>query len=520
MTASARAERASAPLLSLLFSASVAFVVWPLGAARYPPIEDLPQHLAAIRVLHSFDDASFAFQPYFELALRQTQYLAYYLLADGLAYFIDLELANRLLIVASVGAIPYALMYLLDALERDQMLALFALPLTYNAHLILGFVNFLMAIPAALVGLGLCAHQCRTTTRGRAIALALVATFCFFCHVVPFALLVLGAFLLCVQSSLKRTALLLAPLLPSLLVGGAWMAQSPAGQATLSAAAGGDATLRAVYQPAEVALRDLPNWLTDVFHGPEGLQQLKYLGALLSVTLFVGLMRGAYLQPWRRRAGEPASAGPLAAGSFVRLVPLVPLTAAAYFVLPSGYAWIWPIAQRFPLLAVLLLVAVLPKPPRVVLPVLVAGLLVLSGLQQRAASSAFQAFEREEVGAFDQALAAIPPGQRVMGLIHARGSRQVKFSPFIHFVAYYQARKGGAVMFTFADFPQSPFRFREDNRPPRVPARWEWMPERVRPGDMRWYDYVLVRGGGGDPCRGACELRFRQGFWSVWKRRA
>jgi hypothetical protein len=205
-----------------------------------------------------------------------------------------------------------------------------------------------------------------------------------------------------------------------------------------------------------------------------------------------------------------------APGSFVRLVPLVPLAAAAYFVLPSGYAWIWPIAQRFPLLALLLLVPVLPKPPRVALLGIVAALLWLGALHQQHARQAFARFEQEEVGAFDQALSTIPNGQRVMGLIYGRGSQHVKFSPFIHFVAYYQARKGGAVMFTFADFPQSPFRFREDNRPPRVMPRWEWMPQRVRPADMRWYDYVLVRGGG-DPCRGACELRFRQGFWTVWK---
>ncbi|HET8936220.1 MAG TPA: hypothetical protein VFN67_22405 [Polyangiales bacterium] len=501
---------------SVLFSLCVLFVVWPLEATRYLPIEDLPQHLAAIRVLHSFDDASFGFQQYFVLALRQTQYLGYYLLADGLAYFVDLERANHFLVVLTAAAIPYALLYLLDALNRDRVLALFALPLTYNAHLILGFINFLMAISAALVGLGLVVHQCRSTTRGRALALGLTATFCFFCHVVPFAFLVLGAFLLCVQLSVRRTAYILSPLLPALLVGAAWMAQSPAGQATLSAAAGGDTGLRAVYQPADVALRDLPNWLTDVFHGPAGLRQLEYFGALLSVTLLLGLMRGLYMQSWRSRAGEQSLWAP---GSFVRLVPLVPLAAAAYFVLPSGYAWIWPIAQRFPLMCLLLLVPVLPKPPRVVLAVIVVGLLWLSATQQRAASSAFAAFEQEEVGAFDQALAAIPNGQRVMGLIYARGSKQVKFSPFIHFVAFYQARKGGAVMFTFADFPQSPFRFREDARPPRVPPRWEWMPERVRPADIGWYDYVLVRGGAGDPCRGACELRFRQGFWSVWKRR-
>jgi hypothetical protein len=131
---------------------------------------------------------------------------------------------------------------------------------------------------------------------------------------------------------------------------------------------------------------------------------------------------------------------------------------------------------------------------------------------------AFARFDGEEVGDFDAALATIPEAQRVAGLIYARGSQSVRFSPFIHYVAYYQARKGGAVMFTFADFPQSPFRFREQDRPPRVPPRWEWLPQRVRPRELAWYDYVLVRGGTVDPCAGACELRFRRGLWSVWRR--
>jgi hypothetical protein len=509
MTASARAEL----LAPLLFSAVVAYVLWPLGVTRYVPIEDLPQHLAAIRVLHSFEDASFGFRQFFELQLRQTQYLAYYLLADALAYLIDLEVANRIVIVASVAATPYALMYLLGALERDRALALFALPLAYNAHLILGFINFLMAIPAALFGLGLCAEQCREYKRWRAVALGAVAIFCFFCHVVPFAFLVLGVCLLVVQRSLARSALLFAPLVPSLLIGAAWMAQSPAGQATLSAAGGSDDAQRAQYQTFDVSLRDLPNWLTDVFYAGEGAKRLQYFLALLLVSWLLGVMRAVFLKTWR---GQAALWAP---GSFVRLVPLVPLAAAAYFVLPSGYAWIWPIAQRFPLLALLLFVPVLPKPPRVALAAITAALLWLAAAQQQDVRRAFAQFDREEVGAFDAALAAIPEGQRVMGLMFSRGSQHVKFSPFIHFVAYYQARKGGAVMFSFADFPQSPFRFREDNRPPRVQPRWEWLPQRVKPADMRWYDYVLVRGGSGDPCRGACELRFRQGFWSVWKRR-
>src|SRR5690606_19856593 len=131
------------------------------------------------------------------------------------------------------------------------------------------------------------------------------------------------------------------------------------------------------------------------------------------------------------------------------------------------------------------------------------------------------AFETEEVGALDEAIASMPKGARVAGLIHDRGSRQVKFSPFIHAVAWVQAENGGAVMFTFADFPQSPFTFRESARPPRVIPRWEWMPERVDPArDLAWYDYVLVRGGPGRIAtqREAFEPVFESERWSVWRR--
>jgi hypothetical protein len=52
-----------------------------------------------------------------------------------------------------------------------------------------------------------------------------------------------------------------------------------------------------------------------------------------------------------------------------------------------------------------------------------------------------------------------------------------------------------------------------------VPPRWEWLPQRVRLNDVKWYEYVLVRAGP-DPCAGQCELRFRQGVWSVWRLRS
>ncbi|HEX2678344.1 MAG TPA: hypothetical protein VHM19_16945, partial [Polyangiales bacterium] len=61
------APAASSWAQRLSFFAVVAVTALPLWLVRYAPIEDLPQHLAAIRVLHSYDDPQFAFTRYFEL---------------------------------------------------------------------------------------------------------------------------------------------------------------------------------------------------------------------------------------------------------------------------------------------------------------------------------------------------------------------------------------------------------------------------------------------------------------------
>jgi hypothetical protein len=466
---------------SLLFFVTVAATTWPLWNATYLPIQDLPQHLAAIRVLHSFDDGAFGFQRYFEVDLLRTQYLAYYMLADLLCHVMNPEHASRLILTACVMGTPYALRALLRALGRDLRMALFVLPLTYNAHLILGFVNFLMAIPLALLGLALAVEQRYAPSKTRAVGLAFVALAAFYSHVVPFALLGLGMLVLTLQTDLRAMFLGLSPLLPSGLAAALWSSKSPAGQATLEAARGGGALVEPTFQSAKTALADVPNWLTDVLHTPDDAKLLDAYLIVLAVTFGTGLLRSrtevlrGYGLTWRLWA--------------------LPLAASVlYFVAPTSYAWIWPIAQRFPLLALVFLIPVLPAPPRWLAELAIVAVLVISAWQVRLIDHAFTQFDQVDVGDFDAALSHIPPRQRVAGLIYGRGSSSVKFSPFIHYVAYYQARKGGAVMFTFADFPQSPMRFLPQDRPPTVPPRWEWTPERVRPADLRWDDYVLVRG--------------------------
>jgi hypothetical protein len=491
----------------LLFALAVAYTCLPLWAAAYLPVQDLPQHLAAIRVLHSFDDPAFGFARYFELQLFRTQYLAYYLAAHLLSYALDLELANRVLVTACLAGTPYALRSLLRALGRDERYALFALPLAYNAHFILGFVNFLMAIALALWGLALAVRERDAPKLARAALLALVALTCFYSHVVPFALFALGAGLIAIDRDVSRTARRLLPLAPSALASAVWIFGSPAGRATVSAASGGAQGPKATFVPLELALRDLPNWLTDILHGDLDRQLLRWFGLVFLLALFAGLLPQHAAAPRHR---------------VVARLGILPLAAAVlYFVAPTGHDWIWPIAQRFPLLAILFAIPVLPRVSPALGGAVAAALLLVTALQVREVSRAFDGFQAE-VADFDAALERIPPGRRVLGLIYERGSRQVKFSPFIQYVAYYQARKGGAVMFTFADFPQSPFRFREDERPPRVQPRWEWMPQRVRYDALGWYDYVIVRGRAVSPCshpRQGCKAVYRGEAWEVWATR-
>jgi len=520
----ASSERANRPATAatweLVFAALALACVWPLFYTRYAPLQDLPQHLAAIRILHDFHDPQLGFDRFFELDLGRTQYLAYYLAADLLSYLLPVERANELLVMGSMVATPYALRSLLRALGKDGRMALLAFPLAYNAHLVLGFFNFIAAIPMWLWGTALAVRQLRAPTTVRAVGLAALSLVCFYTHVVPFALLGLGVVLVSLTRDVRRLAQRLAPLVPAGVAALYWLAKSPAGQATVMASSGrGSRPIELT--PPKAALEQLPRWLTDVLAGDADRDVLLGWTCVLGITCALAIFERVRARV--ERAPAPSSAPDALYRSLRLRLWLVPVTCAVlYFALPTGYDWIWPIAPRFPLLCALSLLVVLPEVRTFKLALLIAAF-ALSAASFHHVGLAFTRFEREEVGDFDAALEHIPPGQRVVGLIFARGSRYVAFSPFIHFVAYYQARKGGAVMFSFADFPQSPFRFREDVRPPRVPPRWEWQPERVRPAsDLAFYDYALVRGGPGAIARhgSGFGLRYRGPRWSVFARDA
>ncbi len=587
------------PTWTVVFLALSIAAVFPLWRAKHPPIQDLPQHLAAISVLKNYPNLGLG--KYFDIQLLRTQYLAYYLFAQALSYVTGVFLANKIFMCLTVIALPISIATLLHAVGRDARLAVFSFGLTYNAHLILGFFNFLGALPLVFFGLTAAVRLRERHTLKRQIVLGVLLLLCFYMHVVPFAFLGLGATVILIGDSWKRTIERGYAFIPSLIAVGAWLWNTPAGKATLAAAEAADSIERPIYVTVGQALRELPTWLTDVLHRERDDQILVAWAICLLFALAFGY------QPWRpskdngsgngsrKRARAPAPAPTVAANeaivarisspqvvgataiavasdpdfgalrevaqdgpaardpqsepkathpvvvgsneepidpevddtlpsgekSYAWLLGLLsPIAFIGYFVLPSAYEWIWPISGRFPLIGLLFAPLLLPRLRGWLGHTLLIAVALVAALSFYEVNRAFVQFEREEVGDIDAALAVIPRAERVAGLIFGGSSNIVRFAPFLHYVALYQAKKGGAVMFTFAEFPQSPFRFRPESRPPEVPPRWEWTPERVDPDrDLQWYRYVIVRGGPGRIQRSPYfENVFQGAGWTVWRR--
>ena len=469
-----------------------------LWSARYLPFTDLPQHVAAISTIRHWGDPAWKAQEYFTLALGRSQYLLYYLAGALLAFPLgSAERANLVLLSLTALALPFALRSLARAMRVDERVALFANPLFWSQSLLIGFFNYLAALPVMLWGLALAVRDAEDPRPRRTALLAVTAVAIFYLHLSAFLLFVPAALFASLIVGRKVRAVFWAA--PVALLGLVFLATSPVVHPT---SVGWTEPLTTVFEPPGEALSNVPAALLDIWPGSK--DEAVLLALLLAVVLMAWPQPREEDENWFRRR---------VAATWCAMAALL------YLGFPIAIGWLWNLNERYAI-AFALLFPLLLRPVRGLRGAAPLLLVAAAGFASAGTAAEHIRGFNSEVNGFEQVLDVAAPGKRLVALIYARGSAWAKFNPYLQFAGYYRARKGGMASFSFAELPQSPLRYRPENAPPPKPPRWEWEPWRFRnQEDGPYYDYVLVRGSvhpfqpGSDP---AWAVLAKSGAWTLF----
>jgi hypothetical protein len=193
------------------------------------------------------------------------------------------------------------------------------------------------------------------------------------------------------------------------------------------------------------------------------------------------------------------------------------LVLIAYLATPVGLGYAWYIHTRaLPFLAFITLASTVLARRRLTAGLLAAAAALQIGYAARLVAL-YRAFDAEaDRASLEQVLRATEPGRRLVSLMFQQRSRWFQFDPYMHFGMYYEVERGGRARYNFAEVPWTPIRFRSDAPPVPEPPDWFFRPERF---DSRRHasdtDYVLTRGGAGDPGAPFVLLE-RAGPWSLY----
>jgi hypothetical protein len=487
-------------LSTLAYLALAVFVTAPAWIVRHPPIQDLPFHLATLRVIHNLHDPAYGFDKDYYVDVLHTEYVLYYLVGSALSYVLGVYRANIALMCGYLGGTVLALREVLLALRKDERLVLFVVPLLVNVMFVMGLLPYMLGVPFMLWGLALTIRYFEDPTRERALALGAVSLALFYSHILPYAVFGIGFAALFPWTKPREWVRAAVPVVPSVLLAGMWVLGSDAGLRALHALGGKQAAT-----PLTNPGASFTQWSIEVWG--DSSDQVLFFGLVLLALLAVGL------------SGGDADRTKRIARGYV-LVPIACF--ALYLTTGEELGIVWLFSQRFPILALMSAIPLLrmPKGGRGV--VVTSAAVALGAMSIVNTCQHFIQFEREEVGDIDDAIAAMEPNKHVAGLIFDKASQVVHYAPFLHYVSYYQLEKGGVVEFSYASFPHWPVRFKPGRFPPPggpLRLRWEWTPEQVGIDElMQYYDYVLTRGQGFRPPPGTYHVKWRGDRWTVWER--
>ncbi len=440
----------------------------PIWASGHLPMVDLAQHAAQVALWTHRDDPLF-FPPGVYRFHWFTPYLGAYVLARAFAALFGVATALKLTVSVAAAAVPLSAAVLLKVTKGDPWWAVAAAPLAFGVSFYSGFLNFLIAIPVAILLIAAVLRFESDPSPRNGVWIALASLGLAFCHALAFAVgvLVAAAAIAGGASDLRtklRGGLFLA--IPFPLVA-AWALTVWLGEAHVR---------------TPIRWTGLPSRLyrtpAALVGSPEAAIGFAALVLVAGALVLLGV---------RMRSNRAVLAALGAAGLF-------------YLTAPDAAFHTVVLPERFPaLLAVLLLTLLrMPESPRARRAVV--GLLLLLALGWTFhLSIRFRGYDREMAG-FDRILEKTEPGKVLRLVAFDQMSRAVPGYPlFWNAGAWYQVRKGGFVGFSFSQL--FPVLVRYEETPSWAEPLWtkrdtfEW-----READ-REVDYFVFRGEHVDPRR-------------------
>jgi hypothetical protein len=446
-----------------LVAAVALLLLVPAFAGRFPPVLDLPQQAAQIRM---FAEAWRHADGVYRIQWAAPNKLSYPILGAALA--LGGSVWGPRCAIAACGALfAGAIFWIARRRGRPAEHAALAAIFVYTGSFYGGFLNFVVGAAALALWLEVIADE-RDLPFARAVLRHLAAAAALY---LAHTLWLLGATAVLVVAGPRRreprrylaAALGLAPFL---LAAAAWV----------------------------VSFQD-SRWQSGALYQPTILERLKHvrmwptwlLGALDSrwePALLGALALWALVAAWGWRLGRGAGDRWLlrVAGAFALLALLLPEKLGDTVLFARRWG---------PWAAICTLLALPPLP----FPVawrrgLAAAIVAAHALVTLAA---WRAFDRDEMRGLAAALEAVPEGSRLLGLDYLRRSPRFQPPLFFHAAAYAQLDRQVTLGYSFAGTPSSLVVFRDRRSWP-----WPWTqgleenPNRLRPADLDHFDLLLI----------------------------
>ena len=457
------------------YSASALFcgliLVLPFLVVEIPPITDLPQQTAQIRLLFEAFGGS---ESSYRIQALDPNKLGYLALLGS--WWVGTPLAAGRLAMVLLGLAWILSIHLfVYRMGRHPTAATVASLLFFNHLFYWGFLNFLLGLPVFLL-FWLWLRRIPSTESS---AVALVQGVFWFLLLYSAHVLWLAAALSCfvVKALVERWPPehwrgVLASALPALLLVAWWYPRFNA-SGFVSEIAWGRSPLGRLH----------PHWwLNSMFGGLQGTAE-GWTALALLLWVVLGLLtwrRESERLDWTRVHGGLLATG----GAFV----------LAALVLPGVFQHTIFFASRWlPVGGVFLLLAVPPPRLRPVLRWAFAGWLWAGLISAMAA--AWIEFDRQELEGLHEALAEIEPGSRLLGLDFVRTSDVIQGFPFYHLYSWGQALHGGELARSFANEASSLVVFEDMPRSLPWTENLDWKARQIRRSDIPHFDFVLIHGG-------------------------